>query len=329
MSAQPDDNREIVVPNREIVVPDALEARPSDLVRANTIYDFRGTEFEKDFVFRGTVTDWAKQGAEKRSPEDLTPAEKCIQSMAGQFTFSAEADEYYATIRETEPKLGDDFYASVHVMLMNGRQDPHYHPDFSGDYPHNSLRVLTVIPFANSETRDNEGNEHTQGIKFKFFELEDPSIKLKPTRIGGTPKTPQHVVHFPPGKVCTLVFAEGVHQFEGNGIIVSFHPLDAIAKNIGNTYDANSIKWPGEQNLQHQEQVKIEDPKNKGVRRYDSLPQFFGDIKEEVILAATRITAMHNPHAPITKQQIGQLRRNMRERLQVIDQIGPSVNGTN
>ncbi len=278
-------------------------------MQAWSLANFNGTKFEKDFVFHGDVSAWARSGEESvASPlvENLSGLERCVHSHTASFNHSARANEYYRIMRETVPKPGTDIYASMNAMLMNGTQFAHYHPDFSGEYPETSLRIAIVLPASNTD------KNQMSGLRFSIFKLEDPLLRLKKKTITGTAISPQHTVYFEPGHIAMIMFRDGVHFFEGNGLITSIHPLDVGANNIGNTYDANTVGWEGSAVLESQVEIKPDTSDVVQSPTYTSLQDVYSAQIRVINSALTKIVSNHNPNRPVDQHDLDILRLNLR-----------------
>ncbi|GJL85458.1 MAG: hypothetical protein DHS20C02_12330 [Micavibrio sp.] len=300
--------------------PFSKEQAESPILFAWSLANFNGTEREKDFTFNGDVSQWAKSEDSISAPlvENLSGIERCVHSHAPHFNHSAKAAEYYKIIRETEPKRGTDIYASMNAMLMTGTQLAHYHPDFSGEYPETSLRIAIVLPATN--TAD---SNHMNGLRFSIFRLEEPLLNLKDKIITGTPISPQNTVYFEPGHIAMIMFRDGVHYFEGNGLITSIHPLDVGVNNKGNTYDANTVGWKGDMTLAEQSEIKIDQRSAVTSPGYTSLQDVYTAHTRMINNLLTTIVSNHNPDQPISQHDIESFMSLLKEPFR----NGPSING--
>ena len=248
------------------------------LLSAWSIADFSGTKHEKEFAFKGKVSSWAKRDKPKAVPEDLSNLERIVQHRQP-FLYSKEAHEYYQTTLETDPVTindGDTIYSSVNMMLMNGTQREHYHPDFfGGRFSKCSTRIGIVIPAINTEFNE------LSGLRFKITEIDDPVIVLNENNTVRGDAVASQTVYFPPGHISMMLFRDGAHSFTGSGIVVSMHPLDVNAKNRGNTYDANTlgVSWTTKHSdFESPEEITIKPPSRPANQAYMAINDIFPSI---------------------------------------------------
>jgi hypothetical protein len=298
----------------------AVEKRPAlaqgELVKAYSIANFNGTDFEKDFLLNGDVTQWIGGGKNNKkmpSMDSLSPLEQHIFHNALRFKFSKHAAEHYVT-EDIVNNLSPDAYVSANLMLMNGSQFPHYHPaDLK--YPENSLRAALVFPAANSDS------SKKQGLSFRAFNINNAEVSQKiPEVLGqeiipeikGDPVSPEHVVDLEPGHVSLLIFrGNSVHSFEGEGVIKSFHVLDVDARKIGNTYDGNTLRWLLDTNLSSQKLVGMT---SKGTENphYNSLQELMYGADAIIDAFLRKTLASHDLENPLTANQAQTIRHQLR-----------------
>ncbi|MEZ5814498.1 MAG: hypothetical protein R3E13_07275 [Alphaproteobacteria bacterium] len=295
-------------------VEEQVRVKNSAPILIETVLDFSNTKHVTDFTVNGNVSNWAKKGAARKPPSELTPAERCILTLAGHFNYSERAQEYYHTSQQLVVEKSPEHSVSLTNMLMNGGQSMHFHPNYGKSAPRTSYRILIAIPFANSSE-----TEHSAGISFSAFELDSSVVDTDSMEAVGNPVTPQYKAHLVPGQIATIVFggAKGaVHAFEGDGLILSIHPQDESAK-MSNMYDAHTVSWNGPKELDEQVGL-IAKPyslkgRNLGYGSAGDLNGLVDRFRNEALRFVERIAnSNYDPQMPVTPERINKFRADLR-----------------
>ncbi|MBI1300599.1 MAG: hypothetical protein GC137_02975 [Alphaproteobacteria bacterium] len=303
---------------RKIEPSEEIATRPSLL--AWSLANFHGTPHERHFSFKGDISEWARQKRPKRIPSNdtLSEAEKLVSSKAAApgFNYSATAAEYYTTLIETEPDPGVDTYQSITMMLMNGCQSRHYHPSYDARYGRamsgKAERIMFIIPCSN------DAEDQRDGIRVSLFNVKDPYISADTGKVKGTIVTPQYELECEPGHIVLARFrGDAPHMVEGNGIILSYHPLDVGAANRGNTYDANTHTWDGKKDLPEEDRERVIVYSGGTVREpeFSSLLDIYNGAVRHGLRFLERVKG-GNPLDPVSRRQLKDFRSKLRTLMQ-------------